>query len=99
MCRVRSVSRVEVSMNIKLCEISTGIVQLVHHNWSSRQDQGLTWRIMASGGDDGRTPPIPDATTVSTRPPHPLITPDAFSGDGNWDKCIEHFEGSAQVNG
>lgn len=54
---------------------------------------------MASGGDGGGTPPTPDATTASTRPPRPLITPDAFSGDGNWDEWIEHFEGSAQVNG
>ena len=54
---------------------------------------------MASGGNGGGTPPTPDATTASTRPPRPLITPDAFSGDGNWNEWLEHFEGSAQVSG
>ena len=56
---------------------------------------------MASGGGDSGTVPT-DATmsmSTSARPPRPVITPDAFLGDGNWDEWIEHFEGSAQVNG
>ena len=37
--------------------------------------------------------------TERSRPSRPLITPDAFSGNSNWDEWIEHFESSALVNG
>ena len=58
------------------------------------------FRTMSIEGGDGGTPATPPmdagAASMSTRPPHPRITPDAFLGDSNWDDWIEHFEGSAQ---
>ena len=33
------------------------------------------------------------------RSPRPLITPDAYAGETNWDEWVEHFESSALVNG
>lgn len=32
---------------------------------------------------------------TSTRP---VLTPDLYSGEGNWDDWIDHFEGVAEVN-
>ena len=47
------------------------------------------------GGDGGS----PTEAGAASRTLRPLITPDAFSGDSNWDEWIEQFEGSALVNG
>ena len=69
-------------MNIELRELSI---------WRNRQDHGVTWTIMMSGGDGGGAPPT--AAAMTARPPRFLITRDAFSGDGNWDEWIEHFDG------
>ena len=37
----------------------------------------------------------PPATTAASRP---VLTPDAFTGEGSWDDWLDHFESVAEVN-
>ncbi len=88
---------IHVRACVSVYYICTSLFNIIHFSAAAEfVTLGVVGRM--SEQEDGAGTPSP-RLLAATKTNRPLVSPDTYSGDRNWNEWVEHFEAVALVNG